>query len=368
MNKIKVCHLSSVHYALDTRIFYRFCLSLSAYYDVTLIAVHPKREMIDGVQIIPFKRFKNKILRVMITWFIMFVKAMKIRAKVYQIHDPELIPCALLLKLFGKKVILDLHENVAEDIFDKPWIHNKKLLFWFFNVFEKIAVKYLFIFLAEKSYAPRYQRLGAKYEVVLNYFDPEFFKKFKKENRGSMRIFYIGIVLESRGLLEIAEALYILKTRKLTIEFDVVGELYTDLEAKLIALPFYNEIKNQLHFHGRLPLDKGYEISREAAVGMCVIHPMSNSVGSYPTKMFEYMAIGLPQVISNFPLYKSIVETHHSGICVDPKSPLEIADAIEAILSNPKMAGEMASSGIDASSLYTWESEFQKALKVYQNL
>lgn len=368
MNKTKVCHLSSVHFALDTRIFYRFCLSLSDYYDVTLIAVHPKKETIHGVKILPFKRFKNKLLRVLITWLIMFFKAVKVRAKIYQIHDPELIPCALLLRLFGKKVILDLHENVAEDIFDKPWIRNKKILYWCFNVFEKIAIKFLFIFLAEKSYAKRYQRLGAKYEVVLNYFDPQFFHKFKMQHRSSMRIFYIGIILESRGLLEIAEAIHILNSRQVRVDFDVVGELYTDLETKLHALPFYSDIQGQIHFYGRLPLDLGYEISKKASVGMCIIHPMSNSVGSYPTKMFEYMAIGLPQVISNFPLYKSIVETHHSGICVNPREPLEIANAIESILTHPEMAFEMSKAGIEASTQYTWESEFQKALAVYRKL
>lgn len=365
----KVCHISSVHFALDTRLFYRFCQSLSQHYQVTLIAVHPKKEIRNGITIIPFHRFKNKVFRVSFTWLIMFIKALRVRAELYQLHDPELIPCGLLLRLVGKKVILDIHENVAEDIFDKPWIKNKKLLFNFFRLFESLAVKYFYVFLAEESYEKRYKQLGAKYEIVLNYFDPKFFEPFIHTHRtGSMRIFYIGILLKSRGILEIAEAIYILKQRNITIHFDVVGELYSGLDVEIDSLPFIHEIKSQLHFHGRLSLEDGYEISKQAAIGMCIIHPMKNSVGSYPTKMFEYMAIGLPQVTSAFPLYQSVVETHHCGYCVNPLDPIAIADAIEKIFILPELANKMSIAGLTASKSYTWDTQFRKALAVYQNL
>lgn len=365
----RICHLSSVHLALDTRLYYRFCRSLSAYYDVTLIAVHPAEEVLEGIRIIPFRRFRNKTLRVLFTWCIMFFKAMKVNAALYHIHDPELIPCGLLLRMLGKKVILDIHENVAEDIFDKPWIHSKKLLYSFFSFFEKRAVKRFFIFLAEHSYEERYRKLGANYEVVLNYHDPKFFRPFAPEDRSkNNRIYYIGILLHSRGILEIAKAMHILKTRGMVVHFDVVGELFTSLDHEIDALEFINEIKPQLHFHGRLPLEKGYEISRNAALGMCIIHPMKNSVASYPTKMFEYMAIGLPQVTSDFPLYRSVVEAHHCGLCVDPLNPEAIAAAIEKLLKDPELRMNMGRAGIDAARQYTWDTQFQKALLVYRSL
>lgn len=367
--KPSVCHLSSVHVALDTRIFYRFCQSQKLDYDVTLIAVHPVAEVRQGIRIIPFRRFRNKLLRVCITWLVMYFKAMKTGASLFQLHDPELIPCGLLLRLSGKKVVLDIHENVAEDIFDKPWIPSKKLLFAFFGFFEKLAVQHMQLFLAENSYEDRYKKLGARYEIVLNYHDPEFFMPYCITHRpAGNHLFYIGILLESRGILQVAEAMYLLQKKGMVTEFDVVGELYSDLAGKLQALPFYRAVAPHIHFHGRLPLEEGYAISRQASVGMCIIHPMKNSVGSYPTKMFEYMAIGLPQVISDFPLYKSVVETHHCGICADPMNPEQIANAIETLLSNRELSMNMGNAGIEASSAYTWDREYQKADQVYRRL
>lgn len=358
-----------MHAALDTRLYYRFCKSLAAYYDVTLIAVHPMEEVRDGIRIVPFRRYRNKMVRVLFTWLVMYIKALKVKAVLYHIHDPELIPCGLLLKWSGKKVILDIHENVAEDIFDKPWIPYKKLLYSCFHFFEKLAVRHLHIFLAEHSYESRYRSLGAHYTVVLNYHDAAFFRSYHVRDRSqNSRIFYIGILLHSRGITEIAKAIFLLKKRGIIVHFDIVGELYTGLDHEIDSLEFIDEIKNQLHFHGRLSLEKGYEISTQAAVGMCIIHPMKNSTGSYPTKMFEYMAVGLPQIISDFPLYRSVVERHHCGICVNPLDPEAIAAALERLLGNPQLRNEMGAAGQTASAAYTWETQFAAALEVYRSL
>jgi glycosyltransferase involved in cell wall biosynthesis len=367
--KKRVCHLSSVHLATDTRIFYRYCTHLSIQYEVTLIAVHTKDEHLQGIHIIPFKRFKNKLLRVLLTWFLMFFKAMRVRAELYHLHDPELIPCGLLLRFMGKKVVLDIHENVAEDIFDKPWIPAKRILYACFHFFEKKAVKRFSIILAEHSYEPRYQAMGADLTTVLNYPDLPFFTPFAENvNRKTNRIFYMGILLESRGLQQVAEALYILKKQGNVLQFDVVGELYSSLEKQMQALPFWGEVSEQIHFHGRLNLEEGYAISRNAAVGMCIIQPMKNSIGSYPTKMFEYMAIGLPQVTSNFVLYQNVVEGEGSGICVNPADPAGIAAALLEIIQDAAKSESMRRKGLMAAAKYPWSGEMEKVYSLYSRL
>jgi len=265
--------------------------------------------------------------------------------------------------------VLDIHENVAEDIFDKPWIPAKKVLYACFHFFEKRAVKRMPVILAERSYEARYQKMGANFTTVLNYVDLPFFKPFSENvNRTSNRIFYMGILLESRGLQQIAEALFILKKQGHVIEFDVVGELYSSLEKQLHALPFWNDVSAHIHFHGRLTLEKGYEISHGAAVGMCIIQPMKNSVESYPTKMFEYMAIGLPQVTSHFPLYRAVVEENNVGIYVDPSNAHEIATAILSIMQDPARADNMRQCGLQTAHKYVWAGEMEKVFALYSRL
>ncbi len=346
------------------------CLSLSEQFQVTLIAVHPKEEHYKGIHILPFKRFHNRQRRVLFGWLIMFFKAMKVGARIYHLHDPELIPCGLLLKLFGKKVVMDIHENIAEDIFDKPWIRHQKLAYSIFHFFERLACQHFYIILAEKSYEKRYGRMAKHWSTIQNFCDLPFFKNYEQLKwTANKDIFYIGIMLENRGILQIAEALDLLNKRGQVFHFHCVGELYSDLESKLKALPYYNEIEGQLHFYGRLSLEEGYKISKKCSIGICIIWPMKNSMESYPTKLFEYMAVGLPIITSNFPLYKRVVEENNCGICVDPFSAIGIANAAETIHIGVEKSEQMAEMGkIAVKKYYNWESEKAILSKVYGEL
>jgi glycosyltransferase involved in cell wall biosynthesis len=366
----RVCHLSNLHVAFDTRIFFRFCRSLAKHYDVTLIAVHPREEVVNGIRIVPIRRLKSRYFEMATASFRMFPKALRARAHIYHIHDPELIPCGLWLRLLGKKVIFDVHENFAADIADKPWIRHKKPLAALFAWWEKRAVRRFELLLAENSYAPHYDALGARYTVVLNYPDLPFFRPYRKlEPRQAEHLFYIGILLETRGLYEIAEALYLLKQQGRIFHFHCIGELYSRLEQGLQKLPFFEGIKDQLHFYGRMRLDEGYALSMDMGIGLCIIHPMKNSVESYPTKMFEYMSIGLPLIASDFPLYRNVVEQHACGLCVDPLKPSDLALAILRIAGDDALRLQMAKNGVNAAEAhYSWESQEKLVLEVYEKL
>lgn len=346
------------------------CKTLSADYNVSLIAVHPKGETLNGVCIIPFRRYNNRKFRILFGWLHMFCLAILQGARIYHIHDPELIPCGLLLRLCGRKVILDIHENIAEDIFDKPWIRNQNRIYRIFTLFEKLACRYFYILLAEKSYENRYKRLGARYTVVQNFCDTEFFSPYTKTSYSNgLNLFYIGIILENRGILQICETLHLLSKEGYTFHFHCVGELYSDLDRKIKALPYYDNIAAQLHFYGRLPLEQGYRLAAGMDIGLCIIWPMKNSRESYPTKLFEYMSCGLPVITSDFPLYKSVIEANGCGICVPPLDPQELKKAVISIHRDVKKSELMGKNGQKAVfEKYNWNSQIPLLAKVYREL
>jgi hypothetical protein len=61
--------------------------------------------------------------------------------------------------------------------------------------------------------------------------------------------------------------------------------------------------------------------------------------------MFEYMSAGIPVIVSNFPLWKEIVEEAGSGTCVDPLDLEGIASAVQRIIENPAEAKRMGENG-----------------------
>ncbi len=367
---IKICHLSSVHFALDTRIYYRMCRFLSHTYAVTLIAVHPKEEIKDKVHILPFKRYHNRKFRILFGWLLMFFKAIKVNARIYHLHDPELIPCGILLKLLGKKVILDIHENIAEDLFDKPWIKRQKLVYSIFAFFESIACKMFYILLAERSYEKRYLAKCKQISTVQNFCDTEFFTAFEKtEYKNTLNLYYIGIILENRGILQILESMHLLKKEGIRADFHCVGELYSDLDKKIKALKYYKEIESQIHFYGRLPLDQGYKMAKNMDIGICLIWPMKNSIESYPTKLFEYMCCGLPIITSNFPLYRAVVEENNCGVCIEPFNVEELKKALIAMHMDVEKSELMAKNGKKTVfEKYDWKTQTPILSKVYNTL
>src|SRR5206468_7819825 len=100
------------------------CRSLAqAGYDVVYITAHDKVEVRDGVTVKSVPKAKRR--RDRLTHVLPAVTRAGVRenADVYHFHDVELILTGCLLKLRGKKVIYDVHENYSADIFkEKPYL------------------------------------------------------------------------------------------------------------------------------------------------------------------------------------------------------------------------------------------------------
>jgi glycosyltransferase involved in cell wall biosynthesis len=80
------------------------------------------------------------------------------------------------------------------------------------------------------------------------------------------------------------------------------------------------------------------------------------------------MAMGLPVIASNFPLYREIVESAGCGLLVNPLKPEEIADAVIYLFKSPEEAEAMGKRGRKAvEKSYNWSMEEKKLLGLYED-
>lgn len=363
----KVAHLTSVHPTFDVRIFQKECKTLlEAGYDVTLIAPHGKDETIDGIKVKTIQKPSSKLLRILSSGWRVYRAARQENAQLYHFHDTELIPVGVLLSLLGKPVIYDMHEHMPGYLLTKEWIPAslRKPVSSAFRLLERLTLNHFHVIFAEKSYADDYLWVKRR-TIVLNYPLADQLLKVEAEKFAEPTVGYVGDVNESRGALVTTQALAILGKRGKAPNWLCIGRIQNALKARL----------QQMAQDSNLTIDfQGYMISKEAHplvakthIGLAVVERIPNNTGSLLTKLFEYMALGMPLITSDFPLYKELIEGVGCGLCVAPEKPEELANAIDYLLSHPSEAAEMGKRGREAvKANYNWNTEARKLLQVYK--
>ena len=356
----KVCHLTSVHYKTDTRIFYKECKTLvDAGYDVTLVVQNDKDEVIDGVKIIGIDKPKNRIERMIRITRQVYQRALECNADIYHFHDPELMLIGIRLKHKGKKVAYDIHEDVPRDIYYKPYIPK--------------CIKPVVSKIAEKTEAFAAKRFDAVITFTL-YID----QSFKKHSNLDMDIKNYPLITDDinpvswtekernvcfvsshfvivRAIREVVKAMQMVNA-SLTLAGHLTDEV---LKTELISEPGWKQV-DLLGWVGR---QKVIDTMAKSVAGLSLYYPTKTNYYAIPTKMFEYMMAGIPVIASNLPYETEIINKHHCGICVDPFSPKQIADAMNWILDNPKEAEQMGLNGRRAvETEYNWKTEELKLL------
>jgi glycosyltransferase involved in cell wall biosynthesis len=340
-------------------------------YDVSLIVCDGLgNDIVCGTKIIDVGSYKgNRFQRVILGTLSIYMRALKLDAEIYHFHDPELIPIGLLLKRKGKKVIFDIHENIVNQIKMKSWLPLRTMISELYFLLDYISSRAFYLILAEDSYAKIYNRLSKRYVIIKNMPKLTLFDKYIVTRGNKKGIFYIGVIAKERGIYHVLEALRILKERGIHFHFHCVGNISTGDENKISNKLTKYGLEDCVTFYGRLELVKGYQYSKECRVGVAILAPSENYKESYSTKMFEYMAAGMPVVTSNFPIYKNVVETNDCGICVDPFNAQEIARAIGHLMLNDEEANRMGKNGRSAvEEEYNWKVEKNKMFNLYEGL
>lgn len=363
-----VTHLTSVHSRYDTRIFIKQCRSLAAHgYDVFLVVADGRGdERKDGVKIFDAGRLSGRLNRMFKISQLVFRKAVELKADIYHLHDPELIPIGLKLKKLGKKVIFDAHEDLPRQLLNKPYLGpiSRRFLSTITSIYEHYACR-LFdgIIAATPFIRDKFLKINPN-TVDINNFPligelETAVKWVEKLNEVS----YVGGIGTIRGIRELIHACEFLHSQ---VRLNLAGSFYEPtVEAEVKSYMGWKHV-NELGFKDR---DGVRDVLTRSVAGLVTLHPAINYLDSLPVKMFEYMSAGIPVIASNFPLWRGIIEGNDCGFCVDPLNPKAIAGAIDYLVMNPDEARRMGENGRQAVlSKYNWTTEEKKLCAFYAGL
>lgn len=366
--KNKVCVITTVHSIYDPRIFYKEALSLSGSgYDVTLVAPHDCNEIIDGIRIVALPQNQGRLRR-----FLRLLRplrpALREKAEVYHVHDPELLVVLIFLRFLTRaKLVYDVHENLPMQVMSKYWIpaYLRRPVATLSGVFEKVMALVVHgIIAATPTIAKRFP--SKKVVVVQNL--PITNELLAPESNYGDRpniLTYVGAITRVRGIAEMVEAMSLLPP-SFDAQLVLCGKFSPlTLEKEMASMPGAERVT----FLGWKSRNELAEILGQSRVGLVLLHPEENYMDAQPTKLFEYMAAGIPAVASDFPLWRQFVEGAECGILVDPLKPSEIAKAIRRLLEHPDEARQMGEGGNKAVlEKYNWEIEAGRLLGFYASL
>ena len=358
--------MTSVHPIDDIRVFVKECTSLAANdFDVTLIACGSTafEDVKNGVKRISlYIPIKNRFQRMTMRPKMIFKKALEVNADIYHFHDPELLPIGLRLKKKGKVVIYDAHEDLPNDILAKHWIPKlvRPLMAILVKRVEHYHVRRIDgVVTVIETIMKRLQVINPNVIVCANYASSKEFSIEPEWGGGRRSICYVGCISKIRGIIQVLEAI-----KKAKVNLELAGNFSSpELEDELRGMEAWQNV----NYHGIVKRNELTEIFNSCVAGVATSIPMAHNQEASPNKIFEYMAAGLPVIASNMKFVEKILLPCKSGICVDPKSPDEIARAIKLLIDNPMLAKEMGQNARNCfKEKYNWEIEEKKLINFYR--
>lgn len=369
---MKVCHVISGYFRNDARVFLRQCLSLKkAGHHVTIVTNDGEPdEILDGIPIVSCRLHwpRWKVLLAAKRQFL--PEVLRIDADVYQLHSPELLPLTNPLKLIGKAVIYDAHEDLPRHLLEKEWVPRifRRPLGFGAEQYLRQALRLVDEVVSPHGHVVDHlQRTVGKGVLVANFPIVQSLSNVT-ETEFSARpaaVCYSGTVYAHSNQEATLDALSAVPY----VRYRVAGYISETHRQALEQRPG----ARQVEYLGRIGRPELRALYTSCIAGLAIIDYKLNQGykrGSYAVnKVFEYMEAGLPLICTDYDLWRDIVDRYNCGVCVRPGSVDEIRLAIEYIVSDRERAYRMGQNGRQAVlKEFNWTSEERKYLAVFERL
>jgi glycosyltransferase involved in cell wall biosynthesis len=240
------------------------------------------------------------------------------------LHDPELLLPAALARP-RVPVVLDVHEDTAGALLDRPWIprHARRVVAGAVRALERGAEGRVHLLLAEDGYAERFR---FEHPVVPNV--PPV-PRVAAPYTTPPRAVYLGRISVHRGARELLEV-----GRRLAaggVALDLVGPADADVEAAVRDA----EARGAVRWHGFVPNVGALALVDGAVAGLSLLHDLPNYRVSAPTKVYEYLARGVPAVTTPLPVPADLVSRHDVGMVVPFGDARAAANAVMDLAEDP---------------------------------
>jgi glycosyltransferase involved in cell wall biosynthesis len=375
------------YYERDPRVRRDAEALVEAGYVVDVVALkddsQPLKEIIAGVKIyrVPMPKQRGGKVSYILTYLEFFILASCYLSilqlvnsyNLIHVHNmPDfLIFSALLPKIMGVPIILDIHDPMPE-LFGSIFIEKKNSFFYTLLLFEEkisfwfadqlITVhKGMFDLLTNRGVNPE------RIEIIHNLPDPLIFEKPKGEciNKSTFTLVYAGTVSPRHRLDLVFQAISMLKSKMPDLRLRIIGD-GPDIP-RLNNLSQRYQIEDKVDFLGALPMVKVPELLGQCDVALASYSNDDFGNLVFPTKAVEALMVGLPVLCTKV---KSVLGYLDEDILFYFVSDdvVSLVEQIILIRQNPELVKTKLKNGQKFLSIFNWDKEKRKLIKIAENL
>lgn len=389
--KHMVCHLLYEEYPRDPRVRrYVNALNEAGIYCV-IICSKKKRdsfyENLNGnpVYRIPVSKQRSSFIITFIEYLLftsvssvlLAYLGIKYRFRIIHVHTlPDfLIFAALWNKLFGAKLILDLHEIFPELYMARTGADRNSFKVRLIKLAEKLSIK-----LADKVitihdnaldiFASRNSGISDKISVIMNSVDPAEFSNMTAEPAAEFTIIYNGSIVKLLNLTMTVKALSLLKKTMPPGDFAKIRyRLYGDGPdlKNILNLAKEEEISGSVEYMGYLqPAEMRKQVLK---AGVLILPPLKNIYSDlfYTIKLIETIYLKIPVIATRLNTYKRYYR-EESIFYFDSGNIEQLADRISEVYYNKELVKQKTENArIDYDKL-GWDIMKERYLRLIKKM
>jgi glycosyltransferase involved in cell wall biosynthesis len=371
---MKVCMVAYTFYEQDNRVR-RYAETLAKRGDrVDVVALSGEgqgsKEVIDGVTVYRIQRrvvsekgkftYLAKLLLFFLRSFAFLTwKQSQERYDLIHVHSvPDFeVFAALIPKLTGSKIILDIHDMVPEFYLSKFKASSNSLTFKLLVAIERMSASFAdHVIAANHIWLERlYKRSvnSAKCTVILNFPDTDIFHfRGRHRNDSKLIMVYPGSLGHHQGVDIAIRALALIADKCPEAEFHIYGGgVQTEYLKTLIV---------ELNLQDRVLMMGGRTLQEVAVImensDLGVVPKRSDGFGdeAFSTKIFEFMSLDVPVIVA-----RTTIDRYYFNDSLvkffQPNDEKSLAAAMQQMIENPGQRQELVRNAREFIQGYTWE-------------
>jgi glycosyltransferase involved in cell wall biosynthesis len=385
----RVCMVTHSFYESDNRVT-RYAAALAARGDtVDVFALRrspelPDEEMIEGVRVFRIQdRFeKGEQTKFAYLWPLLRFLKISMRwitrrhsAQPYDLLHIHNVPDFMVFagwypKLTGARIILDIHDIVPEFFASKFQMQPKGLTFSLLCWMERASAAFAHhVIIANDLWLGKYAqrtRTAGRCSAFINNVDASvFLPRVRRRTDGKQIILFPGGLQWHQGVDIALRAFAQIRSELPQCEFHIYGD--GNARESLVCLA------NELGLNGSVRFFKPRSVREIAGVmaeaDLGVVPKRADSFGNeaYSTKIMEFMAVGVPVVVSStrvdrFYFNDSVVRFFESG------NPDALAAEMLTLLRDPVIRKRITSQASQYAAEHCWENRKTDYLKLVDSL